>query len=61
MELKWIRTYGVELLQLSFPEIVKKVHEDYINAGVDVITTNTYASTPISMRNYGYGGIHRRL
>ena len=40
---------------IKFPEIVKKVHEDYINAGVDVITTNTYASTPISMRNYGYG------
>ena len=39
---------------IKFPEIVKKVHEDYINAGVDVITTNTYASTPISMRNYGY-------
>ena len=33
---------------VKFPEIVKKVHEDYINAGVDVITTNTYASTPIS-------------
>ena len=39
---------------IKFPEIVKKVHEDYINAGVDVITTTTYASTPISMRNYGY-------
>ena len=35
-------------------EIVKKVHEDYIKAGVDVITTNTYASTPISMKSYGF-------
>ena len=39
---------------IKFPEIVKKVHEDYIKAGVDVITTNTYASTPISMRSYGF-------
>ena len=39
---------------IKFPEIVKKVHEDYIKAGVDVITTNTYASTPISMKNYGF-------
>ncbi len=39
---------------IKFPEIVKKVHENYIQAGVDIITTNTYASTPISMRNYGY-------
>ncbi len=36
------------------PELVKKVHEDYINAGADVITTNTYSATPISMRQYGY-------
>ena len=44
----WCGTCSVE-----FPELVKKVHEDYIEAGADVITTNTYASTPISMRNYG--------
>ncbi len=45
----WCGTSSIE-----FPEIVKKVHEDYINAGADVITTNTYASTPISMKNYGF-------
>ena len=39
---------------IKFPEIVRKVHEDYIEAGADVITTNTYASTPISMKNYGF-------
>ena len=37
------------------PELVKKIHKDYINAGADVITTNTYSTTPISMRQYGYG------
>ncbi len=44
----WCGTCSVE-----FPELVRKVHEDYIKAGADVITTNTYASTPISMKNYG--------
>ena len=39
---------------IKFPEIVRKVHEDYIEAGADVITTNTYASTHISMKNYGF-------
>ena len=38
---------------VEFPELVRKVHEDYIEAGAEVITTNTYASTPISMKNYG--------
>ena len=35
---------------LDNPNELLKVHENYINAGVDVITTNTYASTPISMK-----------
>ena len=39
---------------VDHPGLVRKVHEDYINAGADVITTNTYSTTPISMRQYGY-------
>ena len=39
---------------VDHPELVRKIHEDYINAGADVITTNTYSTTPISMRQYGY-------
>ena len=36
------------------PDLVLKVHEKYIEAGADVITTNTYALAPISMKQYGY-------
>ena len=36
------------------PDLVLKVHEKYIDAGTDVITTNTYALAPISMKQYGY-------
>ena len=39
---------------VDHPELVRKIHEDYINAGADVITTNTYSTTPRSMRQYGY-------
>jgi len=39
---------------VDHPDLVRKIHEDYINAGADVITTNTYSTTPISMRQYGY-------
>ena len=38
------------------PEIVREVHQNFVNSGADVITTNTYASTPISMKEYGYDG-----
>ena len=36
------------------PDLVLKVHEKYIEAGADVITTNTYALAPVSMKQYGY-------
>ena len=39
------------------PELVKKVHENYIDAGADIITTNTYGTTPISMKHYGYDNL----
>ena len=37
------------------PEKLFQVHEKYIKSGADVITSNTYAITPISMKEYGYG------
>ena len=43
------------------PDKLLKVHENYINAGVDVITTNTYATTPISMKEYGYENLTNEL
>ena len=31
----------------SHPEIVRDVHLDYIDAGADIITANTFASSPL--------------
>ena len=45
----WCGTCSIES-----PELVKKVHEEYISAGADIITTNTYATTPIAMKQYGF-------
>ena len=45
----WCGTCSVEN-----PDLVKKVHEEYILAGADIITTNTYATTPIAMKQYGF-------
>ena len=39
---------------IDSPDELLKVHHNYIEAGADVITANTYASTPISMKKYGY-------
>ncbi len=34
-------------------EIVRAVHDDYIAAGADIITANTFATSPLSFNAYG--------
>jgi 5-methyltetrahydrofolate--homocysteine methyltransferase len=42
-----------DLLTLTQPIIIRKIHEDYISAGTDIIETNTFNSTIISQADYG--------
>ena len=39
---------------LSHPKIVTEIHQDYIDSGVDIITTNTFRSTTWTYRKSGY-------
>ena len=42
-----------DILNLSQPEMVTRVHLDYLEAGADIITTNTFTSTAVSQADYG--------
>ncbi|MCP8898301.1 methionine synthase [Gilvimarinus xylanilyticus] len=42
-----------DLLNLTQPELMKQIHRDYLEAGADIIETNTFNSTRISMADYG--------
>ena len=42
---------------INYPEIVTDIHKDYIDAGSDIITTNTFRSTSWTYRKAGYGKI----
>ncbi|TVS16800.1 MAG: methionine synthase [Gammaproteobacteria bacterium] len=42
-----------ELLCLSQPAIVRAVHEAYLEAGADIIETNSFGSTRIAQADYG--------
>ncbi len=42
-----------ELLCLTRPDIVRSVHEAYLEAGADIIETNTFGSTRIAQADYG--------
>lgn len=40
-------------LNLTNPDIVQAVHEEYVRAGADIIETNTYGSTAHKLQQYG--------
>ncbi len=42
-----------DLLSLTRPEIIKEIHEGYLEAGADIITTNTFNANMISLSDYG--------
>ena len=42
-----------DLLVLTQPAIIREIHAAYLDAGADIIETNTFNSTTVSMRDYG--------
>ena len=42
-----------EELNLSRPEVVRKVHEDFLHAGADVIETNTFGANALRLARHG--------
>ncbi|MCB8889835.1 methionine synthase [Vreelandella malpeensis] len=42
-----------DLLALTCPELVARIHRDYLMAGADIIETNTFNSTRLSQADYG--------
>jgi 5-methyltetrahydrofolate--homocysteine methyltransferase len=41
-----------DLLSLTRPDIIKNIHLEYLNAGADIIETNTFSSTAIAQADY---------
>ena len=43
-----------ELLNLTHPEVIRSIHEEYIAAGADIIETNSFGANTISQKEYGH-------
>ncbi|MGE0595070.1 MAG: homocysteine S-methyltransferase family protein [Hyphomonadaceae bacterium] len=43
---------NTDLLSLTRPDIVAKVHESYLEAGADILETNTFTATALSQAEY---------
>lgn len=42
-----------DLLSLTRPDIIEGIHSAYLEAGADIVETNTFSATEISMADYG--------
>jgi 5-methyltetrahydrofolate--homocysteine methyltransferase len=42
-----------DLLVLTQPQIIKEIHKQYLDAGADILETNTFNAQRVSMADYG--------
>ncbi len=42
-----------DLLSLTQPDIIRSIHKEYLEAGADVVATNTFSAQKISQADYG--------
>ena len=50
-----------DLLTLTRPDIIRAIHEAYLDAGADLVETNTFNSTSISLADYRLQHLVREL
>ena len=46
-----------DLLSITQPQIIKQIHEEFLEAGADIIETNTFSSNKIAQDDYNLGAI----
>lgn len=46
---------NLDILSLTQPQAIRQIHLDYLNAGADIIETNTFSANSISQSDYDLG------
>ena len=47
---------SLELLQLTRPQVIEEIHTKYLEAGADIIETNTFSGTTIGLHDFLFSG-----
>ena len=50
-----------DLLQLTRPDVIREIHEQYLAAGADILETNTFGATTVAQDDYALGAVAREL
>src|SRR5947199_8640707 len=47
---------SLELLNLTQPQVIEEIHSNYLEAGADIIETNTFSATTIGLNDFLFQG-----
>ncbi len=50
-----------ELLQFTRPDVIREIHEQYLDAGADLIETNTFGATSVAQEDYDLAPLAREM
>ena len=50
-----------DLLVLTRPDLIARIHDEYLRAGADIVETNTFGATSIAQDDYGLGHVAREM
>ncbi len=51
----------IDILCLTQPEAIENIHRQYLEAGADIIETNTFGATSVAMADFGLESLVREL
>src|SRR5689334_6474011 len=63
----WLREFAQDqkgnndLLNLTRPDVVSEICNAYLDAGADIVATNTFNANAISLSDYGIAGMAREI
>jgi 5-methyltetrahydrofolate--homocysteine methyltransferase len=47
---------SLELLQITQPQVIEEIHSKYLEAGADIIETNTFSASTIGLHDFLFAG-----
>jgi 5-methyltetrahydrofolate--homocysteine methyltransferase len=49
----WGKENCTDILVLSRPDLVRDIHRGYFEAGADIVETNTFGGSPVTLNEFG--------